>query len=74
MKKRTRKNNKMPGSARVGIALLIMGAIIVGLGTFQNRQALSMYGFVFVICGFFLYFVSVSYVKKQREKQKGKSK
>ncbi len=70
MKKRIRKNTKMPGSARVGIALLIMGAIIVGLCTFQNRQALSLYGLVFVVCGFFLYFVSVSYVKKQRENQK----
>ena len=70
MKERIRKNPKMPGSARVGITLLIMGAIIVGLGTFQNRQALSLYGLVFVVCGFFLYFVSVTYDKKQREKQK----
>ena len=70
MKKRIRKSTKMPSSARLGIALLIMGAIIVGIGTVQNRQALSLYGFVFVVCGFFLYFVSVLYVKKLRENQK----
>ena len=70
MKERIGESTKMPGSARVGIAILIMGAIIVGFGTFQNRQALSLYGLVFVVCGFFLYFVSVSYGKKQREKQK----
>jgi hypothetical protein len=69
VKKRIRKNTKMPSSARLGIALLILGAIIVGIGMVQNRQALSLYGFVFVMCGFFLYFVSVLYVKKQRESQ-----
>jgi hypothetical protein len=70
MKKRIRKNSKMPGSARLGIALLILGAIIVGLGSIQNRQALSLYGFVFVVCGFILYFVSALYIKKQKENQK----
>ncbi|MBA3750193.1 MAG: hypothetical protein H0X03_04740 [Nitrosopumilus sp.] len=70
MRKRVRKNTKMPGSARVGIALLILGAIVVGLGTLQNRQALSIYGFVFVVCGFFLYFISTLYIKKQKEKEK----
>ena len=65
MKKK--KNSKVPGPIRVGIALLILGAIVVGLGTVLNRDALSLYGFIVVVCGFFLYFASSIYLKKQEK-------
>ena len=65
MKKK--RNSKVPGPIRVGIALLILGAIVVGLGTVLNRDALSLYGFVVVVCGFFLYFASSIYIKKQEK-------
>jgi membrane-bound ClpP family serine protease len=66
-----KKNSKVPGPMRTGIALLILGAIVVGAGTLLNRDALSLYGFIVVVCGFFLYFASSIYLKKQ-EKSKTK--
>ena len=60
-----KKKSKVPGPIRIGIALLILGAIVVGLGTILNRDALSFYGFIVVVCGFFLYFASSIYLKKQ---------
>ena len=65
MKKK--RKSKVPGPIRVGIALLILGAIVVGLGTVLNRDALSFYGFIVVVCGFFLYFASSIYIKKQEK-------
>jgi drug/metabolite transporter (DMT)-like permease len=62
-----KKKSKVPGPIRIGIALLILGAILVGLGTILNRDALSFYGFIVVVCGFFLYFVSSIYLKKQEK-------
>jgi hypothetical protein len=43
---------------RLGIALLAVGAIIVGLGTYYDRGAISLYGLLFVVTGFVLYFAS----------------
>ncbi len=67
MKKR--KNSRVPTPVRIGIALLILGAIIVGIGTNLNKGALSVYGFIVVICGFFLYFISSSYLKRHEKKK-----
>ncbi len=55
----------MPGSARVGLVLLVLGAVIVGTGTFTDREVLSIYGFVMVIMGFSLYMITSIYVKKR---------
>jgi len=62
-----KKNSKVQGPIRIGIALLILGAIVVGLGTVLKRDALSFYGFIVVVCGFFLYFASSIYIKKQEK-------
>jgi hypothetical protein len=63
----TKKNKKlqMPGPARAGIGLLIFGAIIVGIGQYTNREALSLYGFIMAASGFGLYMVT-SFVTKRR--------
>jgi len=45
----------MPGAARAGVALLIVGALIVGLGTYYDRGAVSLYGLGMVAGGFVLY-------------------
>ncbi|VFJ12553.1 hypothetical protein [Candidatus Nitrosocosmicus franklandus] len=66
-----RKKKKMAGPLRAGIALIILGAFIVGLGTLFNRESMSIYGFVVVAGGFFLYFVSYYYLERI---QKNKSK
>jgi membrane-bound ClpP family serine protease len=60
----------MPGSARAGLALLLVGAIFVGIGTYLNRGALSLYGLIMVIAGFSLYMVSSIVVMKKRRKEK----
>jgi hypothetical protein len=63
-----KKNKKVPSTVRTGIALLIVGAIIVGVGTTLNKEALSVYGFIVVVSGFFLYFTSSLYLKRQESK------
>ena len=55
----------MPGAARAGIGLLIMGAIIVGLGQYLERDALSLYGLAIAVGGFVLY-MAASIVAKRR--------
>lgn len=55
----------MPGAARVGIGLLILGAIVVGLGQYYERDAFSLYGLAMAIAGFVLY-MTASIVAKRR--------
>jgi hypothetical protein len=60
-----KKKIRMPGAARAGIGLLIMGALLVGFGQYFERGALSLYGVIIVASGFVLYMVS-SIVAKRR--------
>ena len=65
-KKKADKNKiRMPGAARAGISLLIMGALLVGFGQYFERGALSLYGVIIVAGGFILYMAS-SIVAKRR--------
>jgi membrane-bound ClpP family serine protease len=59
------KKLQMPGSARAGIGLLIMGALLVAFGQYLERGALSLYGLIIVACGFALYMTS-SIIAKRR--------
>lgn len=54
----------MPGPARAGIALLVVGALLVGFGQYYERGALSLYGVIMVACGFVLY-MAVSIAAKR---------
>ena len=63
------KKRKMPGPLRVGIALMILGAILVGLGSLYQRESVSIYGFIVVACGFFLYFVSYYYLDRLQKRK-----
>jgi hypothetical protein len=56
---------RMPGAARAGIGLLIMGGIIVGAGTYMDRGAMSLYGLVMVAGGFVLYMAASIMAKRQ---------
>lgn len=60
----------MPGSARAGLALLFVGAIFVGVGTYLNRGALSLYGLIMVIGGFSLYMISSVVVTRKGSRRK----
>jgi membrane-bound ClpP family serine protease len=62
------KRRKMPGPVRIGIALIILGAILVGFGTLYGREAISIYGFIVVVCGFFLYFISYYYLDRVQKR------
>ncbi|NOJ29605.1 MAG: hypothetical protein DA328_05495 [Nitrososphaeraceae archaeon] len=61
-----KKKSNMPGSARAGLVLLVLGAIIVSTGTFTEREVLSIYGFIMAIMGFSLYMITSIYIKKRR--------
>ncbi len=55
----------MPGAARAGIGLLIMGALLAAFGQYFERDALSLYGLIIVSSGFVLY-MAASIVAKRR--------
>jgi hypothetical protein len=57
----------MPSSARAGIAILVMGALLLGIGYYQERGALSLYGLVMSIGGFSLYMISSLYVSRKNK-------
>jgi hypothetical protein len=63
-----RRKPLMSPFTRLGIALLVVGAIIVGLGTYYDRGAISLYGLLFVVAGFVLYFASsiITYKKTRK--------
>lgn len=56
---------RMPGAARAGIGLLIMGGIVVGLGTYYDRGAISLYGLAMVAGGFILYMAASIMARKK---------
>ena len=64
------KKISMPASARAGLTLLLLGAIMVGLGSYFDRGAFSLYGLMMGIGGFLMYIVS-SITLARRNKRKG---
>lgn len=56
---------QMPGAARIGIALLVVGGLIVGLGTYYDIGGVSLYGLGMVVGGFVLY-MGASIMAKRR--------
>ncbi len=66
-----KKKKEMPGSARAGIAILILGAMLLGIGYYQDRGALSLYGLIMSIGGFSLYMISSINISRKNNKAKG---
>jgi hypothetical protein len=60
----------IPASARAGLVLLLIGALMVGIGSYFNRGALSLYGLIMAIGGFSIYIVS-SVARARRNKRTG---
>jgi 1,4-dihydroxy-2-naphthoate octaprenyltransferase len=58
----------MPGSARAGLALLFVGAIFVGVGTYLKRGSFEIYGLIMAITGFSLYLISSVVFARNRRK------
>ena len=62
----SRKVN-IPGSARTGLALLLLGAFLVGIGSYFDRGALSLYGLIIAV-GFLLYILTS--IKRARQNKR----
>jgi hypothetical protein len=55
----------MSGFVRIGIGLLIIGALLVAFGQYGGRDAVAIFGVVMVVCGFVLY-IAASRVAKRK--------
>jgi len=55
----------MSGYARIGIGLLIIGALVVAFGQYAARDAVATFGVVMVFCGFILYMAASIVTKKK---------
>ena len=40
----SKRKARMPGAARTGIGLLVMGGIISGVGQYYQRDVVALYG------------------------------
>ncbi|CAN5347672.1 hypothetical protein BH18THE2_BH18THE2_10350 [soil metagenome] len=65
----SRKVN-IPGSARTGLVLLFLGALLVGIGSYSDRGALSLYGLIIAVGGFLLYILT-SVIRARQTKRTG---
>jgi hypothetical protein len=61
----SKKKVQMSGFARIGIGLLIIGALLAAFGQYSEREAVAVFGVVMVVCGFVLY-MAASVVAKKR--------
>ena len=60
----------IPASARAGLVLLLLVALMVGSGSYFDRGALSLYGLIMAIGGFLIYIVS-SITRAKRNRRTG---
>jgi len=56
---------RMSGFARIGIGLLMIGALLAAFGQYGEREAVTVFGVVMVVCGFVLY-MAASIIAKRR--------
>lgn len=61
----SKKKVQMSGFARIGIGLLIIGALLVAFGQYASRDAIALYGVIVVVAGFVLY-MAASIIAKRR--------
>ena len=61
----SKRKMQMSGFARIGIGLLIIGALLAAFGQYSEREAVAVFGVVMVVCGFVLY-MAASIVAKRR--------
>ena len=56
---------RMSGFARIGIGLLIIGALLAAFGQYAAREAVAVFGVVMVVCGFVLYMAASISAKRR---------
>ena len=60
----SKKKPQMSGFARIGIGLLLIGALLVAFGQLGGRDAVAIFGVVMVACGFVLYMAASMVAKR----------
>ncbi|HEX7033144.1 MAG TPA: DUF202 domain-containing protein [Nitrososphaera sp.] len=55
----------MSGYTRIGIGLLVIGALLVAFGQYGDREAVAIFGVVMVACGFVLYMAASISAKRR---------
>lgn len=63
----SKKKVQMSGFTRIGIGLLLIGALLAAFGQFNGREALAIFGVVMVACGFVLY-MAASFSAKRKSR------
>ena len=61
----SKKKPQITGFVRIGIGLLLIGALVAAVGQYNGREALAIFGVVIVACGFVLY-MAASIIAKRR--------
>jgi hypothetical protein len=61
----SKKKVPMTPFTRIGIGLLIIGALLAAFGQYSAREAIAIFGVVMVACGFVLY-MAASVAAKRR--------
>lgn len=61
----SKKKPQMSGFVRIGIGLLLIGALLAAFGQYAGREAVAIFGVIMVVCGFVLY-MAASIVAKRR--------
>jgi hypothetical protein len=56
---------QMSGYTRIGIGLLVIGALLVAFGQYGDREAVAIFGVVMVACGFVLYMAASISAKRR---------
>jgi hypothetical protein len=61
----SKRKVRMTGFTRIGIGLLLIGALLAALGQYNGREAVAIFGVVMVACGFVLYMAASISAKRQ---------
>jgi hypothetical protein len=63
----SKKKPQLSGFARIGIGLLLIGALLAAFGQYGGREPVALFGVVMVACGFVLY-MAASIVAKRKSR------
>jgi hypothetical protein len=61
----SKKKVPMTGFTRIGIGLLLLGALLAAFGQYSASEAVAIFGVVMVACGFVLYMAASISAKRR---------
>lgn len=62
----SKRKAQMSGFTRIGIGLLITGALLAAFGQYASRESVAIFGVVMVFCGFVLYMAASISARRAR--------